>query len=46
MDCLIFFYEIMALCMFLGLILITFSGGCIAGKKFTFMCCFLCSWVD
>ncbi|KAI5563643.1 hypothetical protein BDE02_14G004800 [Populus trichocarpa] len=45
-GCLIFFYEIVTLCMFLGLILMTLSGGCLAGKKFFFMYCFLCSWVD
>ena len=37
MDCLIFFYEIVTLCMFLGLILMTLSGGCLTGKEFFFM---------
>jgi hypothetical protein len=32
MGCLIFFYEIVTLCVFLGLILMTLSSGCLAGK--------------
>ena len=46
MGCLIFFYEIVTLCVFLGLILMTLSAGCLASKKFTFMYCLLCSRVD